>query len=128
MISETGAAAFHRFRFAGGIRVDVCRYVLMAGVSEAMLAAAARRMQVELACEPGFLGRLLVQDGESVYLDLLYWSPEPEELPTLAQRAETSRACAEYLACLAEPPHTRPPVEALIRGVAASSAEAGTKG
>lgn len=128
MVSETVPAVFYRFRFAGGIRVDVCRYVLPAGVSEEMLATAARRMQEELSAEPGFLGRLLVQDGEAAYLDLLYWSPQPEHLPTLAQRAESSPACAEYLACLAEPPDARPPVEALIRGVAAAGTGAGAKG
>lgn len=127
MMTQDAIVPFRRFRFAGGITVEVAQFVLAPGTTEAALVDASNRMQRAFAGETGFLGRLLTQDDRGTYLDILYWAEDAERLPTLAQRAERSPACADYLACLAAPEGGEPPVDALIRGVAATASAARMK-
>lgn len=128
MTSDPSTVDYQRFQFAGGIQVDVARFILAAGVTESMLIDASNRLQSEFAQLPGFLGRLLVEDHHNTYLDILYWSQPNDGFPSMAQRAETSQACAAFLACLAEPPDQHPPVDNLIRGLVTTSSAAGLKG
>lgn len=80
--------------------IELAPFEIAKDTTEATLVAASRRLETDfLAHVDGYVGRLLLTQGEGRYLDLVFWrsKADAEKAMDAAMRSE---ACRAYFACM----------------------------
>ena len=88
--------------------VELAPFSLAEGVSNDALLAASRRLETEvLTGMDGYVGRILLQTGESSWADLVFWRTR-EAAEAMLETAMASEVCRDYFACMADADPSHP--------------------
>ncbi|WP_421726390.1 hypothetical protein [Bauldia sp.] len=84
------------------ISIEIAPFRRAAGTSQSALDAASRRLETDfLETLPGYLGRLVLQQGDDRFIDLAIWASRADA-DAAGEKAKTSETCAAYFACMAD--------------------------
>lgn len=83
-----------------GMTIELAPFEIAKDTTEPELAAASRRLETDfLAHLDGYVGRLLLSQGEGRYLDLVLWRSRADAGKAM-EAAIKSEACRAYFACM----------------------------
>jgi hypothetical protein len=83
-----------------GMTIELAPFEIAANTTEPELAAASRRLEADFLAEvDGYVGRLLLSQGEGRYLDLVFWRSKAAADKAM-EAAMQSETCRAYFACM----------------------------